>query len=195
MAVTFAVVGGLCALGTFLASVRRCLRVEDPVLATEACQRNLSDSDKRWYGLVEEKAGYQGSTSPPVRSRPGMELLRSPRNYGNIGLGLDPLTRSRTKELMSSSSVTGSNLQSPGVMKKGDFMTRIRETVRNVSDKFGSYSSRSATPIRRGIIGKPILSNAHEAPVPRPKTNSSDPFVCGAGDVSVRFSVFRLFRA
>ncbi|KAJ4470444.1 hypothetical protein J3R30DRAFT_1219513 [Lentinula aciculospora] len=192
LSIAFGIVGGLSALGTFLASVRRCLRVQDPVLATEQCQRNLSESDKRWYGLVAEKASNgwnHQSTLPTEKRRSGMDLLRSPRNYGNIGLGLDPLERSQTKEMMSFASVAGSNLQSPGVMKKGDFMNRIRETVRNVSDKFGSQSSRRSTPINRGIIGKPILLNAHEGQI-RPKMNSTDPFADpDIGNVSTPASV------
>ncbi|KAF9077912.1 hypothetical protein BDP27DRAFT_1412833 [Rhodocollybia butyracea] len=184
--IAFAIIGGMCVLATFLASVRRCLRVEDPALDTEKCQRNLSESDKRWYGLVDEKAGYGWSTSPTEKRRPGMDLLRSPRNYGNIGLGLDPLTRSHTKDFIPSSSVT-SNVQSPArVMKKGDFMTRIRETVRNVSDKFDSQSNRKSAPIKRGIIGKPILLNAHEGSV-SPKF---DPFATPSeGNASTPASV------
>ncbi|KAJ3834061.1 hypothetical protein F5878DRAFT_712890 [Lentinula raphanica] len=178
LSIAFGIVGGLSALGTFLASVRRCLRVQDPALATEQCERNLSESDRRWYGLVTEKAGdgwNHESTLPSEKRRPGLDLLRSPRQYGHIGLGLDPLKRSQTKDMMSSSSAAGSNLQSPGVMRKGDFLNRIRETVRNVSDKFGSQSSRRSTPIRRGIIGKPILLNAHEGRAPA-QSNSADPF-------------------
>ncbi|KAJ4479606.1 hypothetical protein C8J55DRAFT_73159 [Lentinula edodes] len=193
ISIAFGIVGGLSALGTFLASVRRCLRVQDPVLATEQCQRNLSESDQRWYGLVAEKShvGWNHeSTLPPEKRRPGMELLRSPRNYGNIGLGLDPSKRSYTQELMSPSSAAGSKYQSPGVMKKGDFMNRIRETVRNVSDKLGTQSSRKSTPIRRGIIGKPILLNAQEGQFPRANANATDPFVApSTGNVSTPASV------
>ncbi|KAJ3801774.1 hypothetical protein GGU11DRAFT_768280 [Lentinula aff. detonsa] len=192
ISITFGIVGGLSALGTFLASVRRCLRVQDPALATEHCQRNLSESDRRWYGLVAEKASdgwNHESTLPSEKRRSGMDLLRSPRAYGNIGLGLDPLKRSQTNGIMSSSSAAESNLQSPGVMKKGDFLNRIRETVRNVSGKFGSQSSRRGTPIRRGIIGKPILLNAHEGQIP-PKLSPTDPFAgSSTGNVSTPASV------
>ncbi|KIK60470.1 hypothetical protein GYMLUDRAFT_261449 [Collybiopsis luxurians FD-317 M1] len=193
LCIAFGVVGGLSALGTFLASVRRCLRVEDPVLTTEQCQRNLSESDKRWYGLVEEKAGYgwnHESTLPSEKAaRPGLDLTRSPQNYGNIGLGLNPLKRSQTKGLISSSSAASSTFQSLGVMKKGDFMLRIRAAVRNVSDKLGSQSSRKAAPVSRGIIGKPILLNAHEGSGLPSKAHTSDPFVTGSGGVATPASV------
>ncbi|KAF5388669.1 hypothetical protein D9757_004745 [Collybiopsis confluens] len=192
LCISLGIVGGLSALGTFLASVRRCLRVQDPVLVTEQCQRNLSESDKRWYGLGEDRAGYgwnHESTLPPEKARLGLELTRSPRNYGNIGLGLDPLTRSRTNELMSSSSIGGNNLQIPGVMKKGDFMNRMRETVRNVSDKFGSHSRRKARGITRGVIGKPILLNAREGTAPPVKAIPTRALIDEAGNVSTPASV------
>ncbi|KAJ7890596.1 hypothetical protein B0H14DRAFT_3105355 [Mycena olivaceomarginata] len=89
-----------------------------------ADQEAWSDSDKRWYGI----------------------------DYGALGLGLRRVAERSGSDPVSN--VSPGSSQSPGVMRKGEFMTRIRQTVRNVSEKYGS---RRQTSANRPVIGKPRL--------------------------------------
>lgn len=163
--ITFGVVGGLAIFGGLLAAFRRCARVEDTAAGGEEGRNVWSDQDKRWYGL-EKVMSHQSSTeSVPPRSTP---------DYGRLGLGLRRISeRSQSEDINS----PASKLRSPGVMSKREFITRIKETVRIVSDKAqGRKASR-----KRPIIGKPILRSSQQPPgIPLECTpvvdSPSDPF-------------------
>jgi axial budding pattern protein 2 len=157
LGIVFGVIGVVCALGAFFALFRRCARVDDTVRAD---QEAWSDSDKRWYGIVDEEKGY-GSSMP----RPAMDIqnpfgagaqlvtpVRGAQDYGALGLGLRRVAERSGSDPVSN--VSPGSSQSPGVMRKGEFMTRIRQTVRNVSEKYGS---RRQTSANRPVIGKPTL--------------------------------------
>lgn len=162
LGIAFGVVGGLCLIGGLLAIFRHCARVEDTAVGGEEGKNVWSEQDKKWYGLGLQKArGYGWSDRDPnftEKPRPALELRASydARNadaYGNLGLGL----RRVSERSQSGTSSLRSNTQSPGVMSKREFITRIRETVRIVSDRAqGRKVSRN-----RPVIGKPILS-AHQ---------------------------------
>ncbi|KAF8216429.1 hypothetical protein K438DRAFT_1558347 [Mycena galopus ATCC 62051] len=135
MGILFGAIGLVCALGAFFALFRRCARIDD---TARAHQEAWSDSDKRWYGVVDEEKGY-GSSAP---------------DYGALGLGLRRVAERSGSDPIPN--VSPGSSQSPGVMRKGEFMTRIRQTVRNVSEKYGSRGSRK-TSATRPVIGKPTL--------------------------------------
>ncbi|KAJ6621419.1 hypothetical protein B0H10DRAFT_1790019 [Mycena sp. CBHHK59/15] len=133
LGIVFGVIGGVCALGTFLSAFRRCAKVDDTALGDEEGRNVWSDKDKRWYGVVdEEKGGAQ--------------------DYGALGLGLRRVAERSGSDPISNESSPGS--QSPRLMRKGEFLTRIRQTVRNVSEKYGTRHQPSS---ERPVISKPTL--------------------------------------
>ncbi|KAJ6493605.1 hypothetical protein C8R47DRAFT_413190 [Mycena vitilis] len=151
--IVFGAMGIVCALGAFLALFRRCARVNDTARTDQEGRNALSDNDKRWYGIVDEEKGY-GSSVPrsaidiqnPFGA--GAELVTPVRptlDYGGIGLGLRRVAERSGSDPISNGS------QSPRVMRKGEFMTRIRQTVRNVS------ASLRRTSTERPVISKPTL--------------------------------------
>ncbi|KAJ6518740.1 hypothetical protein C8R45DRAFT_806014 [Mycena sanguinolenta] len=157
LGIVFGVIGVVCALGAFFALFRRCARVED---TAKAGHEGWSDNDKKWYGVVDEEKGY-GSSLP----RSAMEIenpfglgaapvtpVRGVQDYGALGLGLRRVAERSGSDPISN--VSPGSSRSPGVMRKGEFLTRLRETVRNVSEKYGSRRKTSAT---RPVIGKPTL--------------------------------------
>ncbi|KAJ6591640.1 hypothetical protein DFH09DRAFT_180320 [Mycena vulgaris] len=157
LGIAFGAIGGVCALGAFFSAFRRCAKVDDTAKADEEGRNAWSDSDKRWYGVVDEEKGY-GSSMPRSAMDiqnpfgPGAELVtpvRAAQDYGALGLGLR-----RVAERSGSDPISPGSSQSPGVMRKGEFLTRIRQTVRNVSEKYGS---RRHTSSERPVISKPTL--------------------------------------
>lgn len=157
LSIAFGVVGGMLGLGILFVLFRRCARIEDTALGGQMGQQASSD---KWYG-IEEGKGYRYSEKPP-------EHARSPLNYGNLGLHR-MLERSHSDLSSNDGSAT---TQSPGVMSKREFSTRIRETVRTVSDKYArSRRAPQALSLNRPVIGKPILIS--EVPV---SGSPPDPF-------------------
>ncbi|KAK7030670.1 MFS domain-containing protein [Favolaschia claudopus] len=156
LGVIFGVIGIVCVLGTSLALFRRCARVEDTAQVDHSA---WSDSDRKWYGVVDEEKGYKSSmprsaidlsNSYSPEAEPATPLRTAP-DYGGLGLGLRRVVERSGSDPLSN--VNPNSNQSPGVMRKAEFLTRIRQTVRNVSEKYGSRRQASAT---RPIIGKPI---------------------------------------
>ncbi|PPQ91462.1 hypothetical protein CVT25_013719 [Psilocybe cyanescens] len=150
--ITFGTLGGMCILVGIFAIVRRWARVEDTAFLGEEGRHAWSEKDRRWYGLTLSPNGTRivektdrNAFSSPVRS-PGR---RSNRSYSPLGLDLRRV--SERSQLHCSSN---QELLSPAVMSKKEFMSRIKETVRQVSDK---YTRRNHPPTIRPVIGKPIL--------------------------------------
>lgn len=197
LGITFGIIAGLCLFGCFLAAMRHCARVGDTALVGEEGRSAWTEKDKKWYGLGLEKLpgenqgrGYgwtERYISPPDRSRHAMDLAEDPfeptdrarsgPDYGNLGLGLRRVSeRSHSNPISHAISSPGNKPRSPGVMSKREFITRIRETVRRVSDKYGSGRRRSPT---RPVIGKPILLRGRKTQsshADAPGFGSSDPF-------------------
>ncbi|KAJ7180606.1 hypothetical protein C8R46DRAFT_1344893 [Mycena filopes] len=175
LGVVFGVIGSVCALGAFLSAFRRCARIDDPAKTDEEGRKAWSDNDKRWYGIVDEEKGYAYGSAMPRSAMdiqspfgPGSELVtpvRGAPDYGTLGLGLR-----RVAERSGSDPISNGSPQSPRVMRKGEFMTRIRQTVRNVSEKYGSRR-----PSDRPIIGKPMLIHPPTPGLPF-DGSPSDPF-------------------
>ncbi|RDB23344.1 Axial budding pattern protein 2 [Hypsizygus marmoreus] len=166
LGIAFGVVGGLCVIGGILATFRHCARVEDTAVGGEEGKDVWSEQDKRWYGVgLSKSRGYgwderdPNFTEKPTRSSMNIRAAYNARRadqYENLGLGLRRVSeRSQSAEAGSQRS----NSQSPGVMSKREFITRLKETVRVVSDKVNRRPSRT-----RPTIGKPILSSSHKPP-------------------------------
>ncbi|KAF8074992.1 hypothetical protein FPV67DRAFT_608940 [Lyophyllum atratum] len=158
LGIAFGVIGGLCLIGGLLAVIRRFARVEDTAIGGEEGRNVWSEQDKKWYGIGLEKARGHGwaNRDPNFTEKP--QRLTDDRmsynshhgiqeQYGHLGLGLR-----RVSERSHPDGSPSSN-PSPGVMSKREFFTKLRETVRVVSDKAtGRKVSR-----KRPVIGRPIL--------------------------------------
>ncbi|KAJ6581431.1 hypothetical protein B0H19DRAFT_927760 [Mycena capillaripes] len=157
LVIVFGAIGAVCALGAFFALFRRCARVDDTAGTDEEGRNAWSDNDKRWYGVVDEEKGYRSNIPRSAMDienpfGTGAQLVtpvRGAQDYGALGLGLR-----RVAERSGSDPISNGSSQSPGVMRKGEFLSRIRQTVRNVSEKYGSRRQASAD---RPVISKPTL--------------------------------------
>ena len=153
LVITFGLVGGLCLICGFFAIVRRWARVEDTAALGEEGRHAWSEKDRRWYGVtlsprgtrIIEKTGRSLNPSPNQLSPSGLPQGRLP-NYGHPGLGL--------RRVSERSQSIGDD-QSTGVMSKREFLSRIKEAVRQVSDKYSKKQRRLSYD--RPVIGKPIL--------------------------------------
>ena len=162
LVITFGLVGGLCLICGFFAIVRRWARVEDTAALGEEGRHAWSEKDRRWYGVtlsprgtrIIEKTGRSLNPSPNQLSPSG----RLP-NYGYPGLGL--------RRVSERSQSIGDD-QSTGIMSKREFMSRIKETVRQVSDKYSKKQRRLSYD--RPVIGKPIL-------IPPLRPNQTEPAI------------------
>ena len=164
--ITFGLVGGLCLICGFFAIFRRCVRVEDTAMLGEEGRHAWSEKDRRWYGVtlsprgtrIIEKTGRSLNPSPNQLSPSRMPQGRLP-NYGHPGLGL---------RRVSERSQSIADDQSTGIMSKREFMSRIKETVRQVSDKYSKKQRRLSYD--RPMIGKPIL-------IPPLRPNQTEPAI------------------
>ena len=176
LGISFGTIGGLIVIGGFLALFRCCTRVEDSAVSGEAGMRAFSTEEKTWYGIGAEVSkiarsivtGREGNEweKYAVRSDTSGEsmeeilpALREPtavtNRYGALGLGLRPSVP-RTQSYLP---------PSRGVMKKGEFVVKIKETARQVSDKFRQVSDKYTRLNARRL--RPIIGN----PMPLPPGN------------------------
>ncbi|KAF8631868.1 hypothetical protein AX15_002138 [Amanita polypyramis BW_CC] len=158
--------GGLCSLGTFLAVMRRCTKVEDTAITGEEGRNAWSARDRKWYGIASPKASprkpkhgygwteYMGADFQNAMGAASTNLKSSnipgnrPSTYhGSVGLGLRPLTERRIYNPIRN---VPSN---SGIMKKKEFMSRIKNTIRQVSDKYKRLQSGARN---YPVIGKPV---------------------------------------
>ncbi|KAH7926425.1 hypothetical protein BV22DRAFT_1046095 [Leucogyrophana mollusca] len=164
LAVVFGIVGGILVLGIVLAFVRRCARVRDSALLGEEGNRAWTDEEKRWYGIDgpssghraenDQGYGYTKEVDTSATSEKGSLEIAPDRvtpsesaaypTHQNLGLGIRRVSP-RSPSVQAS--------QRSGVMPKAEFLGRIKETARIVSDK---YRRKSGGP-KRPIIGAPIL--------------------------------------
>ncbi|KAG1860319.1 hypothetical protein DFJ58DRAFT_874582 [Suillus subalutaceus] len=158
-------------LGVGLALFRRCARVRDSALLGEEGAFAWSDAEKRYYGMApvennslrEENKSYgwskeadtsatseKGSLELSQRQGNPFQPIENPpsNTYGNLGLGLRRVVPQTPSTV---------HADCNGVMKKAEFLGRIKETARNVSDKY----KRKAAPTRP-VIGYPTpLTSRH----------------------------------
>jgi axial budding pattern protein 2 len=132
--IAFGIIGGLVFFGLCLATLRRCARVQDSAVEGEAGTRAWTDEEKKWYGI-------------------GIEV-----NGEALGTELRRMKTRMSDESYSPGSI--SVVQSPGLMRKADFMGKVRSTARRVSDTVRGMSSVNKK--KRPIIGKPTLIMAED---------------------------------
>lgn len=137
LGIALALLGGLLILGLLLAALRCLARPPDPALTGAAATHAMTESDRRWYGIedVDQTEDRGDSAEKGYGARPN-------GRWGEIGIGLS-----------SAMTVASSNdehmLASPGQLSKGEFLGRLRATVRKVSNRY-----RGA---RKSAIGRPVL--------------------------------------
>ncbi|KAH7913037.1 hypothetical protein BJ138DRAFT_694374 [Hygrophoropsis aurantiaca] len=164
LSIVFGIVGGILFLGITLALLRRCARVRDSALTGEEGNRAWNEGEKKWYGVgvavsdkrAEDTRGYGYSKDADTSAASEKGSLDNAHDNGglieptgypgqqNLGLGLRRVSP-RSPSVQAS--------QRSGVMPKAEFLGRIRETARIVSDKY----KRKGAPPKRPIIGAPIL--------------------------------------
>ena len=181
LGITFGAIGGLVALTVFLAIFKHCARVQDSALTGEEGTYAWSAEEKKWYGIdvnVEKIAidpvvnrghGMKLSSGSNTSEKGSLEAARFPVRenpfepelqhrtgrtgpYGHLGLGLHRVSpRGPSGQLQSSRS---------GVMSKGEFIGKIRQTARQVSDKVRMVSDKyTRMRVRtRPTIGRPVLA-------------------------------------
>ncbi|KIJ65153.1 hypothetical protein HYDPIDRAFT_27875 [Hydnomerulius pinastri MD-312] len=169
VALVFGIIGGLFLLGFALALFRRCARVKDSAVLGEEGTRAWTEEEKRWYGIgiqvndgKRRERGYgwnkeadtsatseKGSLETQVKENPFDPSLY-PQNsaYENLGLGL----RRVSPHAPNTPSTVNAASCADGVMKKAEFFGRIRDTARNVSDKY-----KRRPPPTRPVISNPVL--------------------------------------
>jgi axial budding pattern protein 2 len=162
VSLVFGVIGGVFFLGFALALFRRCARVKDSAILGEEGTRAWTEEEKRWYGIGIEvrEGGYgwsnqadtsavseKGSLETQVKEGSSDPGYHPPtRSYDHLGLGL---RRVSPRAPTTPSTVQASCAE--GVMKKAEFLGRIKNTARNVSDR---YKRRS--PPARPNISHPV---------------------------------------
>ncbi|KAG5219867.1 MFS domain-containing protein [Salix suchowensis] len=161
LGITFGMIGGMCLIAAGLAALRHCATVRDSALDLEANKKAWTEKDKKWYGIDSMRRKPSDNTSGYGRYFPAPPaLVRDTPIYGDLGHGpgLKPL------------SAAGSN-----VMSKREFLTKIRDTVRQVSDQYQRILQGGPA---RPVIGKPILTTppeAHTSPGPIDESLSYTP--------------------
>ncbi|KAF9244088.1 hypothetical protein BU15DRAFT_86056 [Melanogaster broomeanus] len=145
LSIVFGIVGGLCLLGLALALFRYCAMVKDPVILGEAGTRARTGEENRWYGIGNE-ARHPDDRLETQANNNGPH----PQNLANENLGLE--LRRVSPHLPSTRLVHPSRAE--GVRKKYDFLARIRDTARNVGDRYGDRYKRRP-PCTRWNVNDP----------------------------------------
>ena len=158
LSITFGVLGGLCLIVGLLAIFRHWARVPDTAVGGEEGRNVWSEQDQRWYNLgvqkVHDEDGWAENTNYHEKSGPGPGdgVSREP-DYTALGLGL----RRVSERSQSGTGSPHSHPQSPGVMSKREFITKIKRTVRAVSDR----ARHNKSPRQRPMISRPVLLSQH----------------------------------
>ena len=135
LGIALGLLGGIFGLSLLLATLRGCAHPPDPALTGEAAARAMTENERRWYGIGNEPQpgdGYDNAEKGYTNGR-----------WGELGLGL-----SRTMTRVPSGDDQRS-LASPGQLSKAEFLGRLRETVRKVSNRY--------RPANKSSIGRPVL--------------------------------------
>lgn len=162
--IAFGVISGLVGLAMLLAAFRRYARVQDTAAEGDEAKRAWTADEMKWYGIGIEVGGepYQGPENG--QGYGWSEEQKSPPNskYGNIGVSLQRvLTRTTSNHSTFLPNILSP--QSPGMIRKADFVGKLKATARKVSDGYRSVSDRYrrvvgiGTEPRRPPISKPTL--------------------------------------
>ncbi|EGN95020.1 hypothetical protein SERLA73DRAFT_113744 [Serpula lacrymans var. lacrymans S7.3] len=140
LSVVFGVIGGIVGLLICLALFRRFARVRDTALEGEEGTRAWTADEKKWYGIGGSLEIHKSGENPFLSPRHAQDS-----SFANLGLGLRRISpRSPSLEAHS---------QQYGVMRKKEFLGKIKETARNVSDRY----KRKVEGPKRPKIGNPVL--------------------------------------
>ncbi|EAU90541.1 hypothetical protein CC1G_00925 [Coprinopsis cinerea okayama7 len=152
LAITFGVLGGLLVMTCFFAWLRRVVRVEDTALTGEEGRYGWTKSERRYYGLdvSSEKASSMSDLTSQHHQYGQPPGILDPRRSGSsFGHGLQPSIPERNYPTI------GNDMYSD-VMSKREFMSRVRQTVRQVSNRYNGRGKQQSSPLRP-VIGRPIL--------------------------------------
>lgn len=137
IAIAFGIVGGLLLIIAFAALCRRYARDKDSVHDSEGGRQSLSDNEEHWYGFgaIEKK---EPSQSEGVL----VNLSDSIRRFGSTTLSR--MRPGASADSFRSLPPPSELVLSPGgtSMKKAEFVGKLRNAVRVVSDKYTSVSRR-----------------------------------------------------
>ena len=152
IAIAFGIIGGLLLLIVLVAICRRCMRDKDDVHDSEEGRQDFSDAEEHWYGFgaVEKK-------EPSRNEGVLVDLTDSIRRFG-----LSTLSRIRPGASANTPPQPSELVLSPGgtSMKKAEFVGKLKNAVRVVSDKYTSVSRRMRPSKSRPrlAIGLPQLA-------------------------------------
>ena len=152
--IAFGIIAGVVNLAIIFAVIRRCSQVPDTALVGEEGRKGWTAEELKWYGIGIEVNGEKYEP-PSVNSEKGYGT--SEAALAGSGLGFGPslsriLNRTFSNGRGSPFSPVGLP-QSPPVVKKVEFLGKIRQTARIVSDKY----RRVVSGPRRPMISKPTL--------------------------------------
>ena len=167
VSLVFGIIGGVFFLGFALALFRRCARVKDSAVLGEEGTRAWTEDEKRWYGIGIEvrdnkhEHGYGWSNQADTSAISEKGSLEMQTKESSFTPGYYPPSQSYDtshglglRRVSPHGSTTPSTVQAScaeGVMKKAEFFGKIKNTARNVSDK---YKRRS--PPTRPTISYPV---------------------------------------
>jgi axial budding pattern protein 2 len=136
LGIALALLGGLLVLGLVLAALRCLARPPDSALTGAAATQAMTERDRQWYGIGDvDQTDDRGDSAEKGYSRAN-------GRWGELGIGL-------SRVMTAASSNDERTLASPGQLSKGEFLGRLRSTVRKVSNRY-----RGA---RKSAIGRPVL--------------------------------------
>lgn len=149
--IAFGIVGGLLLIIALVAICRRCTRNKDNVHYSEEGRRGSPESGEHWYGFgAVEKQDSSPSEGVLVN------LTDSIRRFGS---SLSRLRPGASTNSLHSPPPPSELALSPGgtSMKKAEFVGKLRNAVRVVSDKYTSVSRRMRPSKSRPrlVIGPP----------------------------------------
>ena len=154
--ITFGVISGFLSFAFALAAFRRCARVQDTAITGPEGTKAYTAEEMRWYGIGIEVDG-KVTEGPPrdleaQHGDPEKDIHGAQDGPSGFGVALQRVL-SHPRSLLSS--LASPRLpQSPGFMRKGEFMGKIRSTARIVSDKYKQSLGRRP---KRPVISKPTL--------------------------------------
>ncbi|KAI0763854.1 hypothetical protein BD413DRAFT_698923 [Trametes elegans] len=159
--IAFGIISAFVSIAVAFAVLRRCTHVEDSAVVGEEGRRGWTDAEMKWYGIGIEVEGqpYDGPKGEGYGWSEGVGPSSPEKDQGTgFGAALSRvLTRTvsntpGTANVRSPLSPVGLP-QSPGVMRKVEFLGALRATARVVSDKY----RRVVSGPKRPVISKPTL--------------------------------------
>ncbi|KAI0353439.1 hypothetical protein OH77DRAFT_1591427 [Trametes cingulata] len=180
--IAFGIISAFVSIAVAFAFIRRCTYVPDSAAVGEEGRRGWTDAEMKWYGIGIEVDGQAYDGPKDEQGYGWSEGLGRPSSPGKEGEGAGfgaalsrVLTRTLSNTPRPAHPLSPASLpQSPGMMKKAEFLGRIRATARVVSDQ----CRRVVSGPRRPTISKPTLIMATE---PRARASLGISHIEGTG--------------